>query len=57
MATLELLSPYTLNETARQSKTRAVRVSRFAMDCRCAAVNSCPDSTVSCWRSARSSQT
>jgi hypothetical protein len=43
MATLDLLSPYTLNETARQSKVRAVRANRFAIDCRSAAVNSCPD--------------
>jgi hypothetical protein len=43
MAALELLSPYTLNETATQSKTRAVRANRCAIDCRCAAINSCPD--------------
>ena len=37
MATLGLLSPNTLNETARQSKSRAVRTNPKDMDWRCAA--------------------
>jgi len=43
MATLELLSPNTLNETARQSKARAVRTKPKEMDWRYFAANSCPD--------------
>jgi len=43
MATLGLLSPNTLNETATQSKSPAVRTNRSAMDCRCAVTDSCPD--------------